>query len=464
MAVLKKTMFREYDIRGRESEDELNEASIYAIARGFAKILRDRGIVDAVVARDARGTSESFQKSAMRGLVESGINCIDIGVATTPMSYWAQYHFNTKGLCIITASHNPVGWNGLKLGVGLSRTLLAEEIQALYEIIEKEDYVNGKGSVRSENITEPYMADVLSRIKLTKRFRVLVNTGNGTAGLYAPELLRRAGCEVVEHYTNVDPTYPNYTPNPDGLAMMEDTGAQTVRNQSDIGIAFDGDGDRLGITDEKGRTIWPDRYMILLSRHVLSKKPGSKIVFDVKVSESLPEDIAAHGGIPIMCKTGHSYIKAKLNEEHAALAGEMSGHIFFADDYYGFDDAFFAALKLLEYMGEQKKTVSEVVASTPYYASTPTIQVQTTDEDKYRIVETLTKEFKNDGYRVIDINGARVYIDNGWGLVRASSNTPTLVLRFEAKDEKTLEKIQGVFRAKLAAFDTVSAEWDMSGH
>ena len=464
MAVLKKTMFREYDIRGRESEDELNEASIYAIARGFGRILRDRGIVDAVVARDARGTSESFQKSAMRGLVESGINCIDIGVATTPMSYWAQYHFNTKGLCTITASHNPVGWNGLKLGVGLSRTLLAEEIQALYEIIEKEDYVNGKGSVRAENITEPYMVDVLSRIKLTRRFKVLVNTGNGTAGLYAPELLRRAGCEVVEHYTNVDPTYPNYTPNPDGLAMMEDTGAQTIKNQGDIGIAFDGDGDRLGITDEKGRTIWPDRYMILLSRHVLSKKPGAKIVFDVKVSEALPEDIEAHGGIPIMCKTGHSYIKAKLNEEHAALAGEMSGHIFFADNYYGFDDAFFAALKLLEYMGEQKKTVSEVVASTPYYASTPTIQVQTTDEDKYRIVETLTKEFKNEGYRVIDINGARVYIDTGWGLVRASSNTPTLVLRFEAKDEKTLEKIQGVFRAKLAAFSTVSAKWDTSGH
>ena len=464
MAVLKKTMFREYDIRGRESDDELNEASIYVIARGFAKILNDRGITDAVVARDARGTSESFQKSAMRGLVESGINIIDIGVVTTPMSYWAQYHFNTKGLCTITASHNPVGWNGLKLGVGLSRTLLAEEIQALYEIIEKEDYVNGKGSVRAENITEPYMADVLSRIKLPKRFKVLVNTGNGTAGLYAPEILRRAGCEVVEHYTNVDPTYPNYTPNPDGLAMMEDTGAQTVKNQTDIGIAFDGDGDRLGITDEKGQTIWPDRYMILLSRHVLSKKPGAKIVFDVKVSEALPEDIEAHGGTPIMCKTGHSYIKAKLNEEHAALAGEMSGHIFFADDYYGFDDAFFAALKLLEYLGEQKKTLSEVVASTPYYTSTPTIQVGTTDEDKYRIVEILTKEFKNDGYRVVDINGARVYIDNGWGLVRASSNTPTLVLRFEAKDEKTLEKIQGVFRAKLAAFGSVSTKWDMSGH
>src|SRR3989344_1122015 len=464
MATLKKTMFREYDIRGRESKDELNEDSVYSLARGFAKMLIDRKFTEVVSGRDARGTSESFQKSAIRGLTESGINVVDIGVVTTPMSYWAQYHFNVKGLCTITASHNPVGWNGLKLGIGLSKTLLAEEIQSLYEIIEKEDYVHGKGSVRAENITEPYMADVLSRIKLPKRFKVLVNTGNGTAGLYAPEILRRAGCEVVEHYTNVDPTYPNYTPNPDGLAMMEDTGAQTVARHADIGMAFDGDGDRLGITDEKGKTIWPDRYMILLSRHVLSKKPGAKIVFDVKVSESLPEDISAHGGMPIMCKTGHSYIKAKLTEEHAALAGEMSGHIFFADDYYGFDDAFFAALKLLEYLGGQKEKVSEIIASTPYYTSTPTIQVETTDEDKYHIVETLTKEFKNDGYRIVDINGARVYIDNGWGLVRASSNTPTLVLRFEAKDEKTLEKIQDLFRVKLAAFDTVSKKWDTSGH
>ncbi|HCM43497.1 TPA: phosphomannomutase/phosphoglucomutase, partial [Candidatus Kaiserbacteria bacterium] len=357
-----------------------------------------------------------------------------------------------------------VGWNGLKLGVGLSKTLLTEEIQRLYQIIETEDYKDGMGSVRTEDISELYMSDLLSRVVIAKKFKVLVNTGNGTAGLYAPEILRKAGCEVIERYTNLDPTYPNYTPNPDGLAMMDDTGTQVIANKCDIGMAFDGDGDRLGITDEKGQVIWPDRYMILLSRHVLAKKPGAKIVFDVKVSEALPEDIAAHGGVPIMCKTGHSYIKAKLNEENAALAGEMSGHIFFAENFYGFDDAFFAALKLLEYMGEQKKTVSEVVASTPYYTSTPTIQVQTTDEDKYRIVETLTKEFKNEGYRVMDINGARVYIDNGWGLVRASSNTPTLVLRFEAKDEKTLEKIQGVFRAKLAAFDTVSAQWDMSGH
>jgi len=457
-------MFREYDIRGRESEEELNESSVYSIARGFAKILHENGITDAILARDARGTSESFKKSALRGLMESAINVIDIGIVTTPMSYWAQHHFNVKGLCTVTASHNPVGWNGLKLGVGLSTTLLTEEIQKLYQIIEKESYVDGTGSVRTEDISELYMADLLSRVVIEKKFKVLVNTGNGTAGLYAPELLRRAGCEVVEHYTNVDPTYPNYTPNPDGLAMMDDTGTQVIANKCDIGMAFDGDGDRLGITDEKGQVIWPDRYMILLSRHVLAKKPGAKIVFDVKVSEALPEDIASHGGVPIMCKTGHSYIKAKLNEENAALAGEMSGHIFFSENFYGFDDAFFASLKILEYLSLQTRKLSELIAGTPYYVSTPTIQVNTTDEEKYHIVEELTRQFKSEGYRVVDINGARVYMEDGWGLVRASSNTPTLVLRFEAKTRESLEKIQSIFKAKLNAFESVKKEWDTSGH
>lgn len=464
MAILEKTMFREYDIRGRESNEELNESSIYHIARGFARMLHDLGITDTVLGHDARGTSESFHQSALEGLTKSGINVIDIGTVTTPMSYWAQYFLKTSGLCMITASHNPAGWNGLKLGTGLSKTLLPEEIQQLYKIIEDESYIDGSGSARNEVIKEAYIKDLCSRAKIHRPLKVLVNTGNGTAGLYAAELLRTAGCGVVEHFTNVDPTYPNYTPNTDGLAMMEDTGRQTVANGCDIGVAFDGDGDRLGITDEKGATIWPDRYMILLSRLVLSKKPGAKIVFDVKVSEALPEDITAHGGIPIMWKTGHSYIKSKMTEEHAALAGEMSGHIFFTEGFYGFDDGFFAALKMLEYVSSQKKTVSELVADTPYYHSTPTIQVKTTDEKKYGIVEDITRQFKADGYRVVDINGARVYTEDGWGLVRASSNTPTLVLRFESKSEAGLKKIQDIFKAKLAAFPEVSTEWDTSGH
>src|SRR3989338_5470923 len=464
MPKLKRTMFREYDLRGRESDEELNDASMYHIARGFGTYLKKVGVDNAVVGHDARRTSESFHAQAIKGLTECGINVVDIGTVTTPMSYWAQYYLKIKGLLTVTASHNPVGWNGVKLGDDFSSTLLTANLGNVYDIISKEEYANGEGAVTKVNIKEAYIKDLLSRAKITKKFKVLVNTGNGTAGILMPELIRKTGCEVVEHFTNIDPSYPNYTANPDGTAMMEDTGKQTVLNKCDIGMAFDGDCDRFGITDEKGNTIWPDRYIILLSRLVLSKNPGAKIVFDVKVSEALPEDIKAHNGIPIMWKTGHSHIKAKLAAEKAALAGEASGHIFFVDDFYGFDDATFAALKILEYLSLENKPVSEVIAGTPSYVSTPTIQVKTTDEDKYKVVEEVTKEFKDEGYNVVDINGARVYTEGGWGLVRASSNTPTLVLRFEAKTQQNLEKIQALFRQKLARFDVVSKDWDSSGH
>lgn len=457
-------MFREYDIRGQETADELSDESIYLIARGFGKMLHDAGILDCIVGHDARATSESFHAQALKALTESGINCIDIGTVTTPMSYFAQYHYKVKGLCMITASHNPAGWNGLKIGMDFSNTFGPADLGHLYTIIEEEDYAGGEGTVRKEDIKDAYINDLVARAKLAKPLKVLVNTGNGTAGLFAPEFFRKAGCEVVEHLTDVDPSYPNYTANPDGEKMMQDTGAQVLKNGCDIGIAIDGDGDRLGIVDEKGATVWPDRYIILLSRLVLAKKPGAKIVFDVKVSEALPEDIAAHGGVPVMWKTGHSYIKAKLAEENAALAGEMSGHIFFGDDFYGFDDAFFAGLKLFEYLASQKETLSELVAATPYYVSTPTIQVKTTDEEKYDIVNKLLETFKTEGYKVVDISGARVYMDGGWGLVRASSNTPTLVLRFEAKTQATLDKIMALFKEKLSAFPNVSTEWDSSGH
>jgi len=466
MPILKKTMFREYDLRGREADDELNNKSMYFIGKGFGTFLKKRSITKAVVGHDARGTSVSFHKNVIKGLTECGINIIDIGTITTPMGYWAQYYLKVKGLVTVTASHNPVGWNGVKLGSDFSYTLLTKELQEVYDIIKDEKFITGTKTekIRKENIEKPYIKDLLSRVRITKKFKILINTGNGTAGPVHTQLFKETGCEVVEHFTNVDPAYPNYTPNPDGTAMMEDTGKQTVKNKCDFGLAFDGDGDRLGLVDEKGNIIWPDRYIILLSRLVLSKHPGAKIVFDVKVSEALPEDIKAHGGIPIMWKTGHSYIKAKLAEEKAAMAGEMSGHIFFVDDFYGFDDGAFAALKLLEYLSTQNKPLSQIVASTPYYVSTPTIQVKTTDEDKYKVVEELTKEFKKDGHKVVDINGARVYMEDGWGLVRASSNTPTLVLRFESKTEAGLERIKKIFKEKLDRFDIVSKDWDSTGH
>src|SRR3989344_3585268 len=463
MPFLKRTMFREYDLRGLEAEDELNDTSMYFIGRGFGAFLKKRGLEETVVGHDARGTSDSFHANVIKGIIECGINVVDIGTVTTPMSYWSQYYLKIKGLVMVTASHNPAGWNGVKLGRDFSYTLLTDELIEVYDTISAEKFSQGVGTVRKENIKNAYMEDLLSRAKISKKFKILVNTGNGTAGMFAPEILKKAGCEVIEHFTNVDPAYPNYTPNPDGVAMMEDTGRQTVANKCDFGFAFDGDGDRLGLVDEIGNVIWQDSYIIRLSRLVLSKRKNAKIIFDVKVSEALPEDIKAHGGIPIMWKTGHSYIKSKLKEENAALAGEMSGHIFFVDDFYGFDDAVFAGLKLLEYLSTQDKPLSEIIKDTPYYISTPTIQVKTTDEDKYKVVDQMKSDFMNEGYKVIDISGARVYMDGGWGLVRASSNTPTLVLRFEAKNETDLEKIKALFKKKLDKFEVVSRDWDTSG-
>ncbi len=256
MPILKRTMFREYDLRGRESDDELNDNSMYYIGRGFGTFLKKRGINQVVVGNDARGTSESFHDNVIKALVECGLEVTDIGTVTTPMSYWAQYHLKIKGLVMVTASHNPAGWNGVKMGADYSSTLLSDEMKEVYDIIFKDEFIDGTGLVKKEDIKEEYIKDLLSRAKITKKFKILINTANGTAGLFAPELLRRTGCEVIEHFTNIDPTYPNYTPNPDGTAMMEDTGKKTIENKCDFGFAFDGDGDRLGMVDEKGNTIF----------------------------------------------------------------------------------------------------------------------------------------------------------------------------------------------------------------
>jgi phosphomannomutase / phosphoglucomutase len=460
MAKLERTMFREYDIRGRESAEELNSTSMGLIGRSYGTFLQKRGVTKVVVGHDNRRTSEEFSEAVIQGLLETGCDVIDVGIITTPMMYWAQYYFQAEGGVAVTASHNPAGWNGAKLAFGYSYTIIGKELEEIYDTILKENFTKGEsGVLKKEDIAAPYIVDLLSRVKNIKPFRVLVNTGNGTAGFFAPKLLRQAGCEVIERFTEPDSTYPNYTPNPAELEMMEDTGKQVVASKADFGFAFDADGDRLGLVDEKGQNIWPDRYLILLSRLVLQKHPGAKIVFDVKVSEALLEDVKAHGGVPIMWKTGHSHIKEKMKEEKAALGGEMSGHIFFVEDFYGFDDALFAALKLLEYFSGQEKTVSELIADTPYYFSSPALHAECPDEKKYQVVEELTQEFKK-SYRVVDINGARVYLDEGsWGLVRASSNLPALVLRFEAKTEKRMKEIEQFFREKLKAYDFVSQDW-----
>lgn len=466
MADLKKTMFREYDLRGLVNEEELNEGSVEIIAKAYGTMLRNRGIEKTVAGYDLRTGSKELSEVAIQGLLSTGIDVIAIGRVLTPIMYASQYHFETKGGMMVTASHNPNGWLGFKLALGYSYTLGPDEMKELYELTVSEDFASGTGTRRDEDYIPIYAEDVLGRVKLARPVKVVVNAGNGTAGPIVPDILRRAGCEVVEFLTEPDLDYKHYFPNPSKVEMMEDTGRETVKADAEVGFAFDGDGDRLGITDENGNVIWPDRFMAILSRDILEEHPGSTIVYDVKSSRALGEDIKAHDGEPLMWKTGHSYIKQKLHETQAPFAGEMSGHIFFGPPiYYGFDDAVFTALKMAEVLSKSEKSFSELIAEIPTYISTPTLQASCPDEIKYDIVEKIVKELQADGYNVVTFDnnpkaGGRIEHPEGWGLIRASSNLPVLVLRFEATSEEKLEELKALVKSKMDQYDEIGKEWE----
>jgi phosphomannomutase/phosphoglucomutase len=460
MARLEHTMFREYDIRGRVNDEELNANSAELIGRGFGTFLDRRGIQDLVVGYDSRFGSVEIKDGLVEGLRSAGRNVIMVGMCLTPMMYWSQYRYKVDGGVMVTGSHNPKGWNGLKLGAGLSRTLVGDEIRELYGIIEEESFVEGKGDYTEVSIVDDWMADLTGRIKVRKPLKVVIDTGNGTAGAFAPQIFRLAGVEVIEQFTELDPDFPNHEPDPARKDTVEFLGNRVRKEGADMGLAFDGDGDRFGLCDENGEVIWPDRYMILLSRQVLEKQPGAKIIFDVKCTQALDDDIKAHGGVPIMWKTGHSHIKKKLHDEQAALAGEMSGHIFFVENFYGFDDGIYSAPRFAEYVSAVGKPLSEIMKDTPAYVSSPAIQAHCADEVKYDVVERLTADLKKDFDRVIDINGARVVFDDGWGLVRASSNLPELVIRFEAKTEERLEEIKETIRGYMNKYPEISKKWE----
>jgi len=460
MAQLEKTMFREYDIRGRVNDAELNATTAELIGKGFGTFLENRGIQDMVVGYDCRFGSVEIKDGLVKGLRSTGRNVIMVGMCLTPMMYWAQYRFDVKGGAMITGSHNPKGWNGLKLAAGLSKTLVGEEISELYGIIEAENFATGHGDYAEVTIEDDYAADLVGRVSIPKKLKVVIDTGNGTAGAFAPKIFRDAGVEVIEQFTDLDPDFPNHEPDPARKDTVEMLGSRVLKEGADMGFAFDGDGDRFGLVDERGEVIWPDRYMILLSRQVLERNPGGKIIFDVKCTQALEDDIRDHGGVPIMWRTGHSHIKAKLHEEQAALAGEMSGHIFFVENYYGFDDGVYSGLRFVEYVAGQQGPLSNIMEGTPSYLSTPAIQAHCGDEVKYGVVERLTADLKKDFDRVIDINGARVVFEDGWGLVRASSNLPELVLRFEAKTPGRLEEIKKTFRQYLSKYPEVSEKWE----
>lgn len=461
-----KSMFREYDIRGRLAEDELNLDACDLIIRGFAAFLKKRGITRAVVGYDNRKDSPAFAEASKKALAESGLEVLDIGLALSPVAYFAQYHLKSEAAVMVTASHNPDGWLGFKLAHGYSMTLGPAEIKELYEIIEKKAFVTGNGSIKPVRVREAYLDAIVSRVKLNpaaRAPRIVIDGGNGGAGVFAYELFQRLGCMTFQLYCDPDVTYPQYFPNPSDIKARKRLAEMVTHPyiQADLGMAFDGDGDRIGVEDENGANVWSDLILLLLAKGILEKKKGAKIVFDVKCSQALPEEISRLGGVPIMWKTGHSYVKAKMHEEDAALAGERSGHLFVSEGFYGFDDGLFAGAKLLEYLSYQSQPLSKVLQQLPQYVTSPEIKAHCADDVKYGIVDELVKEFKAEyGERVIDINGARVMLDGGWGLVRASSNLPELVLIFEGKTDKRMREIRQIFRERLARHPAISAHWE----
>ncbi len=439
-------MFREYDIRGIAGED-MNEEDVALIGKGVGTYLRQQGARQISVGRDCRLTSAPYGKRLIAGLRSTGCDVIDIGVCPTPVFYFSIEHLKTGGGVMITASHNPPEYNGFKLCCGLD-SIHGKEIQRIRESIGHRRFDEGSGGLESADVIPAYSEFVTGNIRLTKALRVGVDGGNGTSGPLAVPILQRLGCEVHDIYCNMDGRFPNHEADPTVLKNMQDLIALVRANHLDLGIGFDGDGDRIGVVDENGDIIFGDKLMIIYAREILTRKPGATFISEVKCSQTMYDDIAKHGGRAIMWKAGHSLIKKKMKEENAELAGEMSGHMFFKDRYFGFDDATYAACRLLEILADSGKRISQLLEGIPATYTTPEIRMKCPDSVKFALVQQVTDHFRQH-YEVIDIDGVRVLFEDGWGLVRASNTQPALVLRFEALSQNRLEEIQHLVESTL---------------
>jgi phosphomannomutase/phosphoglucomutase len=441
------SIFREYDIRGRFPED-LNPETAFHLGLSLGTYYRERGARRISLGRDCRLSSPNLRDALVKGVLETGVDVLDVGVVPTPLLYFSLHHLEVDGGVQITGSHNPPDYNGFKICLGRS-TIYGEEIQKIRTIAESWRYSEGSGREESRDVIQPYLAHLQKNLTpgAVKR-RVVVDAGNGVGGIVAPELYRRMGVEVIPLYCDPDGRFPNHHPDPTIPEYLEALIGRVAEDSADLGIAFDGDADRIGVVDRQGRIIWGDQLMILFSRSILKAHPGAKIIGEVKCSQTLYDDIRRHGGVPIMWKAGHSLIKGKMKEESALFAGEMSGHLFFADRYFGFDDAVYAGARLLEILTHTEEDLGALLADVPRMVSTPEIRMDCPDERKFQVVAGLAEEFKKD-HEVIDIDGARVLFEGGWGLVRASNTQPVLVLRFEARDEETLEEIRTGFMERV---------------
>jgi phosphomannomutase/phosphoglucomutase len=444
---MKRDIFREYDVRGIVDKDfDLNDAE--RLGRGFGTYLSRHGGITVVVARDCRLSSSGIRDAVVEGLVKAGVHVKDVGVCPTPLLYFAIRHFETDGGLMITASHNPPEYNGFKICLGPD-TIFGEEIQRFREVIESGKFIQGKGSCKEYEIIPPYCDHLVGRLKLERPVKLAVDAGNGTGGLAAVPVLERLGCKPVNLFIEPDGNFPNHEPDPTVPKNMAPLSKTVVREKLELGIAFDGDADRLGVVDEKGTIIYGDMLMVIFAREILKDYPGAKFIGEVKCSQVMYDDIEARGGKPIMWKTGHSLIKQKLKDEQALLAGEMSGHFFFRHRYLGYDDAIYAACRLLEIISKRNGPLSSYLEDLPRMYNTPEIRIDCPEDQKFKLVEKVKEIVRKDG-EIIDIDGVRIVFADGWGLVRASNTSPVLVLRFEARSESRLREIQGHIEGVVA--------------
>ncbi len=447
MAKLSPTIFREYDIRGLVDQD-LTEEAVDLVGRALGTRIRAAGGRTAAVGRDPRLSGPRFAAAMISALRSTGVDVKDLGVVPTPLTYFAAHTAGVDGICMITGSHNPPEYNGLKVGLG-SATFHGEEIQALYRLAESGRFATGNGSVEPYDVVAPYLAHVKGNLRFGKRpLKVVIDAGNGTGGVIAVPLFESLGIEVVPLFVEMDGRFPNHHPDPTVEKNLEQLKAKVRETGADVGIAYDGDADRVGAVDERGNVLWGDQLMILFSRALLAEVPGAAIVAEVKCSFTLYDDIARRGGRGIMWKAGHSLIKAKMKEEQALLAGEMSGHIFFGHRWFGFDDGIYSSGRLLELLTRTQAPLSSLLSDVPRTASTPELRVDCPEHLKFEVVRR-AQEFFRAGYEAVTVDGVRVVFPDGWGLVRASNTQPLLVLRFEAKTQDRLEEIERLVRGKV---------------
>jgi len=442
-------IFREYDIRGLVKTD-LTEETVLRLGKAIGTYLIDHDVKEMVVGRDCRLSSDSLRDSLTKGLLSTGIDVIDIGICHSPLLYFSLFHLDKNGGVMITGSHNPPEFNGFKICLGKT-TIHGPEIQKLKEIMNKNTFRTGKGKHSETDILSAYWDTIAEDIKLSKEIKVVIDAGNGTGGWAAVPLLKRLGCSVKELYCDMDGNFPNHHPDPTVPAYLKDLIETVKREKADLGIGYDGDADRIGAVDEKGNIIWGDQLLIIFAREILKEAPGATFISEVKASRNFYNDINQKGGKAVMWKTGHSLIKAKMKEENALLAGEMSGHMFFAHRYFGFDDAVYATCRLLEILSKTNAPLSSLLADLPKTFTTPEIRVDCPDSKKFEVPEKVKDHFKN-LYETIDIDGVRILMENGWGLVRASNTQPVLVLRFEADTRERLDEIKNEIESVVKSF------------